>query len=402
MGADGAAGWECLDDIVAEGVARMGAEAVGLVDFGGSGAGGIDGPGDLFEIFDELDAAGIDEQADVAGGVAKAAVDTSDAIAHERVGLGDVGSGFIDTLLVAHELADEIPIRAGGGGAMLIAARVGVDVDVEGHVVPGNLLDEGLGSFEEGLAGGLGVGVGQNDFIDDMQDVVNALDEEHAHWVDIEIDGPHEWIVRFEFDVTEMKGAIKGVVDAVTGDGGEFSTVLLTERSGVHLTGGALEFVMIDEAALFGGEVKRRPIGISFGVFGKVIKMIAAERGADEESAAFAVGEGRTEDFGPHFGLHGGEFVEDHEIDAVATEFVGFEAAVDAEVGAITETDAGFGFAGNLGPIRAGERFETIPNDALRLTISGAHVPHGFVRLQSDFDHFRKGEMRFTKAAAGD
>jgi hypothetical protein len=46
------------------------------------------------------------------------------------------------------------------------------------------------------------------------------------------------------------------------------------------------------------------------------------------------VGEGREEDLGPSLGTHGGELIEDDEIEAVATERVGTVGAADGESGA--------------------------------------------------------------------
>ncbi len=64
----------------------MGAGAVGLIELGEDGAGGIGGPGDLLEILDEFTAAGIDEEAVLLESVAQAAVDAVDAVAHGRIG----------------------------------------------------------------------------------------------------------------------------------------------------------------------------------------------------------------------------------------------------------------------------------------------------------------------------
>lgn len=46
--AGGAAEGELLGDVVAEGVGGVSAGAVGLIDFGGGLAGGVEGPDDLF------------------------------------------------------------------------------------------------------------------------------------------------------------------------------------------------------------------------------------------------------------------------------------------------------------------------------------------------------------------
>ncbi len=79
---------ESFGDEVAEGVGGVGAVFVGFVEFRGDSAGGIEGPRYFFEIVDEFFAIGIDEEADVAGLIAKAAVDGVDAVADGRVGSG--------------------------------------------------------------------------------------------------------------------------------------------------------------------------------------------------------------------------------------------------------------------------------------------------------------------------
>ena len=62
--------WEGLGDEVAEGVARVGAGAIGLIHFGESGAGGIRFPGNFFHVANEFFAFRIDEEAGFAGGIA--------------------------------------------------------------------------------------------------------------------------------------------------------------------------------------------------------------------------------------------------------------------------------------------------------------------------------------------
>ena len=60
----------------------MGAQAIGLVDFG-SDAAWNRLPSDLFEIADEFATTRIDEDVRLTGGTAEAAVDTVDAVAHD-------------------------------------------------------------------------------------------------------------------------------------------------------------------------------------------------------------------------------------------------------------------------------------------------------------------------------
>ncbi len=77
----GAAGEEGLGDEVTEGVVGVGAEAVGFFDFERGEAGGVEGPGDLFEVADEFLALGVDGEVGFAVVVAEAAVDAVDAVA---------------------------------------------------------------------------------------------------------------------------------------------------------------------------------------------------------------------------------------------------------------------------------------------------------------------------------
>jgi len=67
---------EGLGDVVAEGVGGVGAGAVGFVQVGAGLTGGIEGPGDFFEVADELAAFGIDEDGGLAEGVLEARIDT--------------------------------------------------------------------------------------------------------------------------------------------------------------------------------------------------------------------------------------------------------------------------------------------------------------------------------------
>ena len=138
------------------------------------------------------------------------------------------------------------------------------------------------------------------------------------------------------------------------------------------------------------------------GVFELIVKVVAALRGADEEGAALAIGKGRTENLGPGEGMHGGIFVEDDEIEAVAAERGGVESAADGDAGAGMEVDAEFGFVGTFGPKGAGEGFEALPDDAFGLAVVGADVPDGAFGLDGEAHDFGEGEVGFAEAAAGD
>jgi len=100
--------------------------------------------------------------------------------------------------------------------------------------------------------------------------------------------------------------------------------------------------------------------------------------------------------------MHGGVFVEDDEIEAVATEGRGVECATDGDAGAGMEVDAEFGFVGAFGPQGAGEGFEALPDDAFGLAVVGTDIPDGAVRLDGEAHDFGEGEIGFAEAAAGD
>ena len=129
-----------MGDVVAEGVGGVGAGAVGFVDVGGGGAGSVGLPGDLFEIFDEFAAAGIDVEADVVGMSAEAAVDAINAVADGRIDGGGANGDAEFAFPVSEEVADDDPIGSGGGGAFLMAAGVAVDVNLQGSVAPRDLV----------------------------------------------------------------------------------------------------------------------------------------------------------------------------------------------------------------------------------------------------------------------
>ena len=73
---------EGLGEEVAESVAGVGAEAVGLIEFGGGLAELVGAPADTFEVFDEFFALGVDKEAGVAGSAEQAAIDEVDAVAY--------------------------------------------------------------------------------------------------------------------------------------------------------------------------------------------------------------------------------------------------------------------------------------------------------------------------------
>jgi hypothetical protein len=91
------------------------------------------------------------------------------------------------------------------------------------------------------------------------------------------------------------------------------------------------EFVGVHNASLRGGELKGGPVRIGFGVFEVFVEVIATFGSTDEERAAVTVTERGTENFGPGLGTHGGELIEDDEIETVTTERVGTVGATDGQ-----------------------------------------------------------------------
>ena len=93
----------------------MGSVAVGFVEFGGWGTGGVGGVADFFEIADKFFAAGGDEELGVAEFVTEAGVDTVDAVADVGVDVS-LAAGDLDfTSVIGSEvLADEMPVGCGG------------------------------------------------------------------------------------------------------------------------------------------------------------------------------------------------------------------------------------------------------------------------------------------------
>ena len=177
---------EGFGHVIAESVAGVGSIAVGLVDVGGRTVVCIESPRDLFEIFDEFATFGIDEETRVARGVAQPSIDAIDAIAHGWIGLGQVEGGVVQRGKLAEEIFNNRPIRVYRGGAALVAAGVAIDLNLHAVWI------EGAGALVEGLARQFGIGVGQNDFVKNVDHVTDALDEEHAHGIDVEIERPDE------------------------------------------------------------------------------------------------------------------------------------------------------------------------------------------------------------------
>jgi hypothetical protein len=148
--------------------------------------------------------------------------------------------------------------------------------------------------------------------------------------------------------------------------------------------------------------LKSGPIGIGFGVFEVVEEVVVTFGSTDEEGAAAAVTEGGIEHLRPSFGTHGGEFIKDDEVEAIATERVGTVGATDGDGGAEGEVNGEVGFGGELGPIGTSEFLEAGPGDAFGLPIRGRDVPDGAAGDLGGVEHLSEGEVSFAEAAAGD
>ena len=225
-----------------------------------------------------------------------------------------------------------------------------------------------------GVFGGAGVGA-DDDFFEDMDIVTMFLHEEHAHRVNIEIERPDERQGRFETNFEDVCFEIEGEIGTVVADGGELGFKFAAEDVGIHFAAGGFELGLLDKAAFFGSELKGRPVGVGFGEFEVVIEMVAAFGGTDEEGAALAVGERGAQDVGPSVGFEVGDFVEDDEIEAVATQGLGIKRAFEDDGGIVFQVDAAFGFERLLRPEVFGDVFETTPDDAFALFVGRADVP---------------------------
>ena len=168
------------------------------------------------------------------------------------------------------------------------------------------------------------------------------------------------------------------------------------------MAGGATEFLGVDDATLRGSELKDGPIGIGFGEFEVIEKMIATLGRADEEGAAVAVSERGKEDFRPSLGTHRSEFIEDDKVEAIATERVGTVGATDGDGGAEGEVDGEIGLGGELGPIGASEFLEASPGDAFGLPIGGGDVPDDAAFDLGEMEHLGESEVGFAETPAGD
>ena len=75
--------------------------------------------------------------------------------------------------------------------------------------------EQGPKAIEKSLAGGFGMAFAQDDFIEDLHSLIGALEEEHGHGIDVEIERPDEGIDGIEVGGADVDGAIKRIVDAI-------------------------------------------------------------------------------------------------------------------------------------------------------------------------------------------
>ena len=238
---------EGLGDVVAEGVGGVGAVFVGLLYFAGGGAEGVDRPSNVFEIFEEFGATGMDQETALLSLAAESRVDTVDAITNGGVDVGVEVERREDAAPVGEEVADDGPIGSTGGGAAMSTAGIAIDVDLQRTLKVGHAFVEFVGTNLKSLAGGFGIGIGaDDDFFDDVDDVFDALHEEHAHGVDVEIERPDERMQAVEADGVDVVFAMEGVIDAVLGDSVELAAVLLPKGIFVGTAAGTFKFRLFD------------------------------------------------------------------------------------------------------------------------------------------------------------
>ncbi len=347
--ADFGPGHESLGEIVAEGVAQVGAHAVGLVEFSGGLAEGVGAPADALEISNQFFAFGIDVEAGFAGCILQAAVDDIDAIAN--AGVHSVGFDVHDSLAaeLREKITDEVPIGQCAGGAALMAAGVAIDIDGEGAA--GRTV--GLDALPETLARHQGVSVFEDDFVENLDNIALSLREDGAHRVHVEIERPDETHVRDIRAGEDVLLAREAVIGAAERGRFKAGFEFLTVEAGVELAGSASQLLARDVAAIESGEVKRCPFAVGLAGFEAIVQVIMALGRADEEGATTAVGESGTKDLGPDLRLHGGKFVEDDEIEAVAAKSIDVVCAAKRDGAGAVEMNTKIGFADGMGGIIA-------------------------------------------------
>ena len=194
------------------------------------------------------------------------------------------------------------------------------------------VLIEGAGALMKSVAGAQGIGVGlDDDFVEHVGRIAAALNEEHAHGIDVEVDGPDERKIGIKLDRLQMERAIKRVIDAIGASGSEDGFEFLAERFLIQIGGGGGDLIGGHVAALRSSELEGRPFGIGLRAQIEIVKVIAALGRAEKEGAALAISERGTDNFGPDVGLHGSEFVHDGKIETVATDGIGTVGATERD-----------------------------------------------------------------------
>lgn len=152
-----------MRNVIAEGVTRVGAGVVGLVDLVDRAAGSVESPADLFQIEDQFAAARVNVEMDIACRVAQPGVDAVYAVAHGRVAGGSVEGWRVKLWPLCEELANQRPICTGGGGAALVAAGISVDFNKKA------MCAESPSALVKGLTGEFSIGIRFNDdFIENV------------------------------------------------------------------------------------------------------------------------------------------------------------------------------------------------------------------------------------------
>ena len=116
-------------------------------------------------------------------------------------------------------------------------------MNVEGSVGAADAFEVWGGTLDEDVAGLLcctGVGADGN-FIEDKDVVTDSLHEEHAHGIDVEVEGPDERGGHFKADVADVGFAVESEIGAVVSDDGELSFKFLAESVVVHFAAGGIE-----------------------------------------------------------------------------------------------------------------------------------------------------------------
>lgn len=114
--------------------------------------------------------------------------------------------------------------------------------------------------------------------------------------------------------------SVEGVIGAPDSQILKCAEKFLPESPFVEIIRGALQFCGGHVATFGGGEMERLPIGPFRGAFDQLMKTIEALGRTDEQGIALPVGERRPQNFLPGSARDGGIFVQDQEIETIATQ----------------------------------------------------------------------------------